>query len=116
MDFPQALGYYKMNNNSDNNNNEIPLKWEPLLYTRTQHAVQENKKIAFKVGQVEKQQANPRTVSQADTSYITHTYNLGLNTILLPPPIQYKNKSLVFCQLDSCGRKRAQDRHPEVGL
>ena len=73
MDFPQALGYYKMNNNSNYNNNEIPLKCEPLTYTRAQRAVQENKKIAFKVGQVEKQQANPRTVSQGDTTYITHT-------------------------------------------
>ena len=36
---------------NNNNNNEILLKCEPLAYTRAQHAVQENKKTALRLGQ-----------------------------------------------------------------
>ena len=60
-------------------------KQEPLIYTRAWRAVQENKKTVFRLGQykqkqqrdnknIQQSQASPRTVSPADTTYITHTH------------------------------------------
>ena len=37
--------------NSNINNNEMLIKHTPVVYTRAWHAVQKNKKIAFRLGQ-----------------------------------------------------------------